>query len=76
MKFIFNPLYSDLERQLLRLHSESDALLFVSEQALVVITKCLEKIKDALRHYRFENEADEIDFFRNHKPLLTSKLLY
>lgn len=67
---------SDLEEKLLQLKSETDHILLFSERAALKCKSALLQMRDAVIQNGFSNQNDEIDFFKNIKPQVYSKLLY
>lgn len=74
-KFIAN-LESELEGRLFNLNLEQDRPLQRAEAAILEITLALSKLKSFVLRCKFSTETEEIDFFKNRKPLLLSKLIY
>ncbi|WHF51459.1 RteC domain-containing protein [Chryseobacterium gotjawalense] len=75
MKFIIN-LENELESKILLLNLEQDRPLKRAEAAILEINIALKKLKSFVLRYRFTSESEEIDFFKNRKPLVLSKLIY
>lgn len=76
MKLFSQSLMADLENQLKLIHSQNDEPIQYAEQAIKKLITTLEKLKTVYIKHKFENKLDEIDFFRNIKPLFASKLIY
>lgn len=76
MDLFFNNLNEQLERKLFQLQRQSADPFYISEQALHLILEALLELKRKVLDTDFDSEADEIDFFRNKKPLISSKLIY
>lgn len=75
MTFIEN-LESELDDRLRVLSLEQDKTLTRAECAILEITGALKKLKTFVIRAKFASDSDEIDFFKNHKPLVLSKLIY
>lgn len=75
VKFITN-LESELESKLLFLSLEFEKPLKRAEASILEITDALKKLKSFVLRFKFSSDAEEIDFFKNHKPLILSKLIY
>jgi len=75
VKFITN-LESELENKLLFLSLEFEKPLKRAEASILEITEALKKLKSFVLRFKFTSDSDEIDFFKNHKPLILSKLIY
>ena len=76
MKLFSESLMSQLEHQLKVIHSETEEPIQYAEQAIKRLITILEKLKTTLVNHHFENKSEEIDFFRNIKPLFAAKLIY
>lgn len=66
----------ELQDHLQRIHSETTEPLEYAEHGIRASVTVLEKLKARFILHDFENKAEEIDFFRNCKPQLASKLIY
>ena len=75
VKFIAN-LESELESRLLFLSLESDKPLKRAEESMLEINSTLKKLKSFVLRTKFPSDSEEIDFFKNRKPLILSKLIY
>lgn len=67
---------SELQQRLDRIHSETAEPLEYAEHGIKASIAVLEKLKTKFILHQFQNKADEIEFFRNCKPQLASKLIY
>lgn len=65
-----------LEEHLSFLEIENNNWLLLSQQALEVILKTLEKVKKKTIHHTFKSQQEEIQFFKSLKPRFVSKLIY
>lgn len=74
-KFIAN-LETELEGRLRNLHLEQDKPLQRAEAAILEINLALGRLKSFVLRCKFSSEMQEIDFFKNRKPQLVSKLIY
>jgi hypothetical protein len=66
----------ELEESLAQLRSETDNLLIFSERAVSKSKVALLRMRDIVMTQGFDNNSEEIDFFKNIKPQVYSKLLY
>lgn len=66
----------DLEEKLVDLKSETDHILKYSEKAVISCITALLEMKDAVLQSGFDDQQDEIEFFKNIKPKVYGKLLY
>ncbi|EJL74339.1 RteC domain-containing protein [Chryseobacterium populi] len=76
MKTFFRNIY-------LRIKKEEDKISLTPEQVVVesrrmtlLLNELLQKLKEHVIKYGFEDPEDEIEFFRTLKPMVTGKLLY
>jgi hypothetical protein len=76
MKLFSESLLSELERQLKVIHSQTEEPIQYAEQAIKMLISILEKLKTAFLNHQCENKLEEIDFFRNVKPLFAARLIY
>lgn len=75
VKFFAN-LESELESRLLFLTLEFNKPLQVAEASTLEITNCLKKLKSFVLRLKFASDTEEIEFFKNRKPKILSKLIY
>ena len=75
-----NPKYSillnNLNEQLNFIDLEIDDQIKKCEQAITVILKSINELKKAATKTNFKSKSEEIQFFKDVKPLFTSKLIY
>jgi hypothetical protein len=76
MKLLSQKLMSELQQRLDKIHSETAEPLEYAEHGIKASIAVLEKLKTKFILHQFQNKADEIEFFRNCKPQLASKLIY
>lgn len=76
MKLLSQKLMSELQQRLDRIHSETAEPLIYAELGIQASITVLEKLKTKFISYVFQDKQQEIDFFRNCKPQLASKLIY
>lgn len=76
MKTVSSTLLADLENQLNQIQYNNADILQQTRLAVKATVKKLEALKTAFTKHNFENKAEEIDFFKNCKPQITSKLIY
>lgn len=76
MEAISNVLLNQLEEQLDAIHLNTSEPIRYSEEALLVIIIVFERLKKACVKHRFKSKKEEIYFFKELKPLFTSKLIY
>lgn len=76
MLALANKLLSGLEEQLSSLEQEYDVILKRSELSFLTCKKMIESLKAIILKHKFKNEEEEIKFFKEVKPLFTSRQVY
>lgn len=76
MKGYTTKLISELEEQLKFISLETDSALITAELSIQVTQKILNNLKAFIAKYKFKSIAEEINFFKELKPLFCSKLFY
>lgn len=71
-----NKLLSGLEDQLNSLELEYDVILKRSELSFLTCKKMIQDLKTLVLKHKFNNEEEEITFFKEVKPLFTSRLVF
>ncbi|KQT23740.1 RteC protein [Chryseobacterium sp. Leaf405] len=69
-------LHQQLTDELEKIERENSSSLRISELSLFKIDEAIKKLKALIVNFEFECAADEIYFFKNVKPLFTSKFIY
>lgn len=72
----YNILLNNLNEQLNFIDLEIDDQIKKCEQAITVILKSINELKKAATKTNFKSKSEEIQFFKEVKPLFTSKLIY
>jgi len=72
----YNSLLHNLNEQLNFIDLEIDDQIKKCEQAITVILKSINELKKAATKTNFKSKSEEIQFFKEVKPLFTSKLIY
>lgn len=75
VKFIEN-LENDLKSRLLFLNTQDDNPLKRTEVAILEVKDVLKTLKSFVLRNGFLSEKEEIDFFKNRKPMIMSQLIY
>jgi len=65
-----------LETDLKQIDNDISDKLKKSEQSIYYINSCLKQLKEYVRQNKFPNQEDEIQFFKEIKPSIYSKLIY
>lgn len=76
MKDFSTNLISNLEAQLSTIQWQNENTIKQAEQAVKLTINSLEELKTFFKKNEFKNKQEEIEFFKNLKPKLTSKLIY
>lgn len=76
MKLFSEQLVSELDQQLARIHSTTVNPIKYSEEAIAILEPILDTLKTKILKHTFANKSEEINFFRNIKPQLTSEIIY
>lgn len=66
----------ELDTKLEKLESEIEDILRKAEKAIKIIKQALIQLRGIVVEQSFKRKSDEIDFFRNVKPQVFSKLIY
>ena len=72
----YQKLLSEFEGQLEALESGDGDILYKAERGIALVEKCIRKLQKQIVGQDFENQADEIYFFKHVKPQIFSKLIY
>lgn len=72
----YKAIIIELDNHLNFISIEIDDPIKLSEQAIEYILKTLEKLKKQVLKKEFKSQEEEIDFFKNIKPKILSKLIY
>lgn len=76
MKKYTQSLATELNNELDLIHSENTEPIEYAEKAIYSVVSILEKLKTFFITYKFDNQIEEITFFREIKPQFASKLIY
>lgn len=72
----YSILFNNLNEQLNFIDLEIDDQIKKCEQAITVILKSINELKKAATKTNFKSKSEEIQFFKEVKPLFASKLIY
>lgn len=75
MKNFSNDLIKELEDEIASIQSIDNNPIVFLEQAIICTIKALEKLKTYFKKHKLETKKEEIEFFKEIKPQLTSKLI-
>lgn len=73
---IYADILKKLNSNLEKLESESNDILHIAEHGIKITKQILEQLRDLVVDQKFIKISIEIDFFKNVKPLVFSKLIY
>lgn len=76
MRNFSEPLIMELDEQLNIIHSSSNDPMVYALKSVQILVIALEKLKTYFLKYKFLNKQEEIEFFRETKPQLASRLIY
>jgi len=76
MKISLSNIISEIARREDKLSSETPRLIDEAYQMTLFLQELLSSVKEYVLEKQFKNGAEEIDFFRNIKPLILGKLIY
>lgn len=76
MKNYSNSIMAELEKQLKKTHSNVDYPIHCSQQAIKATIASLEQLKSFFKKHSFTSKLEEIEFFKEIKPQLASKLIF
>lgn len=66
----------DLEKKLVELKFANGQMLTYSQKAMTICITAFLELKDTAIRAGFDNQQDEIEFFKNVKPVIYGKLIY
>lgn len=76
MKNYSNSVMAELEGQLKTMHSNENYPIQSSQQAIKATIASLEQLKSFFKKHNFTSKSEEIEFFKDIKPQLASKLIF
>ena len=69
-------LHDDLELKINHVYDDDEDLVKVAEKSLIMIDESIRELKEMISTHRFENIAEEVQFFKKLKPQFISKFIY
>jgi len=72
----FNTILNSLNEQINFIDLEIDDQIKKCESAIQIILKAIGELKKLVIRYNFKADSEEVHFFKEVKPLFTSKLIY
>lgn len=72
----YEEILKKLETELEKLESETEDTLHKAESGIKITKEVLEQLRDLVVNQHFKKASIEIDFFKNVKPQVYSKLIY
>lgn len=76
MKSYSESLMAELKQQFQTINLETTNTIKQTELSIKVTIKTIEKLKTFFNNYNFKNRFEEIEFFKNIKPVFAAKLIY
>lgn len=76
MKLFAESLMFELEQKLKKIHLETENPIQAAELAIKCSVHSLEELKTFFIKYKYLKKKEEIEFFRDIKPMFTAKLIY
>lgn len=76
MKNFSDSLQIELHHELENIHLQNSEPLHYSEHGIIVVVTFLERLKTFFNKYKFKTQSEEMEFFREIKPALASRLIY
>lgn len=73
---IYTKLIAELEQNIKTLNLENIDIYFISEQGVKFCNKTLDQFRELVVNGAFNSHKDEINFYKNIKPQVLSKLIY
>ena len=71
-----NELFEELKNELSETNENPSNIVETSRKSSAIILKYINRLKKFLNNYSFQNNTEEINFFKNIKPKFLSKLIY
>lgn len=75
MKIEYSKIIHDLEKDLKEIEKTGD-IINTSENSITIIQACLNRLRKIIISTEFKTKEDEIEFFKNIKPVIVSKFIY
>ncbi|SFN41754.1 RteC protein [Chryseobacterium oleae] len=69
-------LRQDVEQQIVIVTNQYDDIMTSSEMILLILDESIRKLKKLVKNFTFESVADEVYFFKDHKPYFISRYIY
>ncbi|MFP3598576.1 RteC domain-containing protein [Chryseobacterium sp. SIMBA_029] len=69
-------LQQDLQQQIVMVTNEHDNIITLCEVILLEIDQSIRELKKLVKIFTFESTADEVIFFKEHKPYFISRYIY
>jgi hypothetical protein len=74
MKEVVTTLLAELKKEINSIPEKRNAIQWLEKATIIALTKH-ENLKEKTLKHTFKSEAEEIDFFKNQKPLLLAKVI-
>lgn len=76
MKLFAASLKADIDNKLKTIHLKTNNPIKATEYSIKLLVTALEKLKTSCLQHCFQNKTEEIEFFRDIKPVLAAELIY
>lgn len=76
MNNLIQELNKELSDKLQTIDLEESNILKVTQKSIKAIKETLNQLKEFVKEHKFENETEEIQFFKKNKPEIFSQLIY
>lgn len=74
MKDVVTTLLADLKKEINHIPEKRNTIRWLEKARTIALTK-LESLKEKMHKHTFKSQEDEINFFKNQKPLLLAKVI-
>ena len=76
IKTFSDQLHEDMKTQLETIAQENQEIITRASKSLTLIKSCLNKLRDFVYQYQFQDKKEEIEFFKEIKPVFASQYYY
>lgn len=76
MNNLIQELNKELSDKLQTIDLEESDILKVAQKSIKAIKETLNQLKEFVKEHKFENETEEVQFFKKNKPEIFSQLIY
>ncbi|MBO9572601.1 MAG: RteC domain-containing protein [Chitinophagaceae bacterium] len=76
LNYEIKGLFKEFEQKLIEIQESNTNMILSASEAIALTRAYLQQVRKKLSKQRFKNNEQEIDFFKNIKPLFTTYLFY